>query len=62
MGRIIATGVSLRGHQFSVEYSEERGKVICMAKCKCGYEVKILNSETYGGVKELEWRWKEHVK
>lgn len=45
-----------------MEYSEERGKVICMAKCKCGYEVEILNSETYGGVKELEWRWKEHVK
>ena len=42
MGSIILTGISNGKHQFSLTYPEIDGVTICMAHCKCGYEVEII--------------------
>ena len=61
MGRIILTGISQGKHKFRLEYSIVEGKEICMAICKCGYEVEILYFENYGGVKYLQREWDKHI-
>jgi hypothetical protein len=43
MNAIIITGISHGKHQFSLTYPELEGVMICMAHCKCGYEVEIIN-------------------
>ena len=61
MGSIILTGISHGKHQFSLNYPEIEGKTICMAKCKCGYEVEIINFRSYGGTKDLQMKWEKHI-
>jgi hypothetical protein len=61
MGSIILTGISHRKHQFSLTYPEIEGVMICMAHCKCGYEVEIINFRGYGGIKDLQKKWEIHI-
>ena len=61
MGSIILTGISHGKHQFSLAYPEVEGVVVCMAHCKCGYEVEIINFRSYGGVKYLQKMWEMHI-
>jgi hypothetical protein len=61
MGSIILTGISHGKHQFSLTYPEVEGVMICMAHCKCGYEVEIINFRSYGGGKDLEKKWQQHI-
>jgi hypothetical protein len=61
MGSIILTGISHGKHQFSLEYPEVSGVMICMAHCKCGYEVEINNFRNYGGGQDLEMKWQKHI-
>jgi hypothetical protein len=61
MGSIILTGISHGKHQFSLTYPEVEGVVICMAHCKCGYEVEIINFRSYGGAKDLQKKWEKHI-
>ena len=35
--------------------------MICMAHCKCGYEVEIINFRNYGGTKDLQMKWEKHI-
>ena len=35
--------------------------MICMAHCKCGYEVEIINFNNYGGTKDLQKKWEKHI-
>jgi len=58
MGSIILTGISHGKHQFSLTYPEVDGVVICMAHCKCGYEVEIINFRSYGDGKDLQMKWR----
>ena len=60
MGSIILTGISHGKHQFSLEYPVVEGVMICMAHCKCGYEVEIINFRNYGGTKDLQMKWDKH--
>jgi hypothetical protein len=61
MGSIILTGISHGKHQFSLTYPEVGGVMICMAHCKCGYEVEITNFNNYGGTKDLQEKWEKHI-
>ena len=61
MGKIIATGISKGKHKFSLDYSVVNGKVTCIARCVCGYQVEILQFEGWGGTRELQKRWEEHT-
>jgi len=61
MARIILTGISQGKHKFRLEYPVVEGKTICMAICKCAYEVEILYFENYGGVKDLQMKWEKHI-
>jgi len=61
MGSIILTGISHGKHQFSLAYPEVAGVVICMAHCKCGYEVEIKNFRNYGGTRDLQMKWEKHI-
>jgi hypothetical protein len=61
MGSIILTGISHGKHQFSLTYPELEGVMICMAHCKCGYEVEINNFRSYGGTKDLQKKWEKHI-
>ena len=61
MGSIILTGISHGKHQFSLTYPEVDGVMICMAHCKCGYEVEILYFKNYGGIKYLQKMWEIHI-
>ena len=61
MGSIILTGISHGKHQFSLTYPEVKGVVVCMAQCKCGYEVEIINFRNYGGTKDLQMKWEKHI-
>ena len=61
MGSIILTGISHGKHQFSLTYPELEGVMICMAHCKCGYEVEIINFKSYGGTKDLQKKWEIHI-
>jgi hypothetical protein len=47
MGSIILTGISHGKHQFLLTYPEVEGVIICMAHCRCGYEVEIVNFRNY---------------
>jgi len=62
MGSIILTGISYGKHQFSLTYPEVEGVTICMAECKCGYEVEILYFKNYGGIKYLQMMWEKHIR
>ena len=35
--------------------------MICMAHCKCRYEVEIINFRNYGGTKDLQMKWEKHI-
>ncbi len=61
MGSIILTGISHGKHQFSLTYPDVEGVMICMAHCKCGYEVEIINFKSYGGTKDLQKKWEIHI-
>jgi hypothetical protein len=61
MGSIILTGISHGKHQFSLTYPEGDGVITCMALCKCGYEVEIINFRSYGGIKDLQMKWEKHI-
>jgi hypothetical protein len=61
MSAIILTGLSHNGHKFSLTYPELEGVMICMAHCKCGYEVEIINFKGYGGTKDLQKMWEIHI-
>jgi len=61
VGSLIGTGISKGPHKFSLEYPEITGKVICIARCACGYQVEILQFEGWGGTRELQKRWEEHT-
>jgi hypothetical protein len=62
MGSIILTGISHGKHQFSLSYPELEGVMICMAHCKCGYEVEIPNFNSYAAGKYIQWVWEKHVR
>jgi hypothetical protein len=61
MGSIILTGISHSKHQFNLEYQRVDDEEICMAYCKCGYEVEINNFRNYGGTKDLQMKWEKHI-
>ena len=61
MGKLITTGISHGRHKFSLEYPEIDGKVTCIAKCACGYQVEILQFAGWGGTRELQKRWEDHT-
>ena len=61
MGAIILTGLSHGKHQFSLSYPKAEGKITCIAHCKCGYEVEIMNFNGYGGTKDLQMKWEKHI-
>jgi hypothetical protein len=61
MGSIILTGISHGKHKFSLDYPVIDGVEICTARCKCGYEVEIINFRTYGGTKDLQMKWEKHI-
>ena len=61
VGSLIGTGISKGPHKFSLEYPEIEGKVICIARCACGYQVQILQFEGWGGTRELQKRWEDHI-
>jgi hypothetical protein len=58
---LILTGISYKKHEFSLEYVRADGSEICMARCKCGYEVQINNYWNYGGIKDLQMKWEKHI-
>jgi hypothetical protein len=58
---IVLTGLSHGKHKFSLAYPEVESKKVCIATCKCGYEVEIINFHNYGGVKDLQMKWEKHV-
>ena len=61
MGSIILTGISHGKHQFSLTYPEVEGVIICIAHCKCGFEIEIINFTNYGGTKDLQKKWEKHI-
>ena len=61
MSVIILTGLFHNGHEFSITYPEVDGFMICVAQCKCGYEVEIINFRNYGGTKDLQMKWEKHI-
>ncbi len=61
MGSIILTGILSGKHKFSLEYPRVDDVEICMAQCKCGYEVQINNYWNYGGTKDLQMKWEKHI-
>ena len=61
MSAIILTGISHGKHQFSLTYPEDEGVVICIAQCKCSYEVQIIHFSSYGGTKDLQMKWGKHI-
>ena len=61
MSAIILTGIRYGEHQFTLDYPEVDGQMICMAHCECGYEVEILYFKNYGGVKYLQKMWEMHI-
>ena len=61
VGSIILTGLAHGKHQFSIEYPELDGEMACIAHCKCGYEVEILDFNSYGGTKDLQMKWEKHI-
>ena len=61
MGRLILTGVSKGEHKFLLEYPDIDGRVICLARCTCGFQVEILQFEGWGGTRELQKRWEQHT-
>jgi len=63
MGQLILTGLTkIKGHEFSLEYLEQSGKQVCLAKCTCGFSEDIPHFYNYAGVKELERVWDLHIK
>ena len=61
MSAIILTGIRHGDHKFSLDYPVVDEQMICMAKCKCGYEVEILYFKNYGGIKYLQKMWEMHI-
>ena len=61
MGSIILTGVSHGGHQFSLTYPTVNEETTCLATCRCGFQIEILNFNSYGGTKDLQMKWEKHV-
>jgi hypothetical protein len=61
MEPIILTGVSYGKHQFSLVYPSIAGETICIAECKCGFQVEIIQFRTYGGIKDLQKKWEKHI-
>jgi len=61
MSAIILTGLSYGKHKFSLTYPEDEGVVICIAQCKCGYQVEINNFRNYGGIKDVQIKWEKHI-
>ena len=61
MGSIILTGISHGKHQFSLTYPEVEGVIICIAHCKCGFEIEIIHFKNYGGAKDLQKKWEKHI-
>jgi hypothetical protein len=61
MNRLILTGILHGKHKFSLEYPKVDGVEICMALCKCGYEVQINYYWNYGGMKDLQMKWEKHI-
>jgi hypothetical protein len=61
MNDLILTGISYGKHEFSLKYPKVDGVEICMARCKCGYEVQINYYWNYGGMKDLQKKWEIHI-
>ena len=61
MGNLILTGLSQGKHKFSLSYQEVNQKTICIATCKCGYQIEILHFTNYAGVKDLQQKWEAHI-
>jgi len=61
MGRIILTGLTQGKHKFELVYREIDGVEHCFAHCRCGFFSEVLNYNTYGGVKHLQFIWEAHV-
>jgi hypothetical protein len=58
---LVLTGLSKGKHSFELSYPIVDDKKICIAKCKCGYEVEIKYFWNYGGVKDLQKKWEMHI-
>ena len=61
MNEIILTGVTQGKHKFSLEFPTVDGVEICLAHCRCGYQVEIDNFKNYGGIKDLQMKWEKHI-
>jgi len=61
MDELILTGISHGKHEFSLKYPKVDGVEICMAYCKCGYEVEIKYHHSYAGMKDLQKKWEIHI-
>ncbi len=61
MSAIILTGLSYGKHKFLLTYPEVEGVVICVANCRCGYQVEINNFRNYGGIKDVQIKWEKHI-
>ena len=61
LSRLIATGISKGPHKFSLKYSKLHGIETCFARCACGFQVEIFQFRGWGGTRELQKRWEEHI-
>ncbi len=61
MGQIILTGVTYEDHKFALHYPQMDGKIICIAKCTCGFEKEILHYQSYAGHRQLQFEWDRHI-
>jgi hypothetical protein len=61
LGSIILTGLSFGKHKFSLHFFKVGEETRCLAECACGYEVEIMQFNSWGGTRELQKRWEEHT-
>lgn len=61
LSAIVLTGLSFGKHKFSLEYPIEDQVMRCIAVCQCGFRVEISHFRSYGGVKDLQMKWEQHI-
>lgn len=63
MGRIILTGISFKNHKFLLSYIDlQNNQRKCFANCTCGFEVEIFHFESWGGSRQVQFEWDQHIK
>ena len=61
MDELVLTGISDGKHAFLLNYPTVDKAQICLAHCRCGYEVQINSCWNYGAIKDLQMKWEKHV-